>query len=109
MTVSKNAEDTGPGGGRDIALPERLDVAICEYLSEELKAAQGGAIRLDASRVTFLGSMALQLLIAAQRQWQADGAAFHVTAPSEAFRGGLALLGYANSPFAGIGAEGMSA
>ncbi|MDQ2095711.1 STAS domain-containing protein [Rhodalgimonas zhirmunskyi] len=97
MSVSKQA--CGPEAAREIVLPARLDVAICGSLSEELKAAQGRPLTLDASGVEFLGAMVLQLLISARRQWRIDGLPFHVRAPSGAFCSGLALLGYAHAPF----------
>lgn len=97
MDVSTEAAGRSPE--KRIELPRRLDVAICEYLSEEIRAAHGKALKLHAGEVELLGAGALQLLVSAQRQWAADGVAFTVEAPSEAFSDGLRLLGYPRSPF----------
>lgn len=76
-----------------------LKLAVCldsletERLAEELRQSRGHPIMLDASNVTFLGALSLQLLIAACRQWKDDSMAFKIMSPSEAFLDGLNLMG----------------
>lgn len=70
-----------------------LDTLATEHLASELAPQRGHSLTLHAGQVKFIGALALQLLIAAHRQWQADGKPFRIAAPSEAFLEGVALLG----------------
>lgn len=58
---------------------------------------RGHSVVLDAGQVTFLGALALQLLLASYRQWQDDGKSFQIINPSAAFLDGISLLGVAAS------------
>ncbi|MCA0872275.1 STAS domain-containing protein [Seohaeicola saemankumensis] len=82
-----------------LQLPQHLDLTVCEDLSAQLMALRHTAVQISAAQVGFVGALALQLLLSAQRQWQADGAAFSVTDPSDAFREGTELLGFSEFPF----------
>lgn len=84
---------------RDQKMNGKLILAACldsletESLASELAPQRGHSLTLDAGQVTFLGALALQLLIAAHRQWNADGKAFEIMNPSDEFIDGIALLG----------------
>lgn len=76
-----------------LTLAACLDSLATERLASELAPRRGHSLALNAGQVTFLGALALQLLIATHRQWKADGKSFEITDPSEAFMDGFALLG----------------
>jgi len=78
-----------------LTLAACLDSLATEHLASELSRLRGHSVTLDAAQVTFLGALALQLLIAAQRQWKIDGKAFSIIDPAAAFLEGIAVLGSA--------------
>jgi len=102
---SPSAQDknSGPEGisGEDgyIRLPELVDFTVCEDLAARIGAARHAELEVDASKVGFLGTLGLQLLLSAQSQWQRDKAAFSVTNPSSGFLDGLKELGVPGSVF----------
>lgn len=57
-------------------LPETLDLAAAGPLAAELMARRGKPITVDAGAVKSLGTPVLQVLIAAIRSWERDGAPF---------------------------------
>lgn len=78
-----------------IALPETLDLRAVQPLRDQLMAARGTAAELDGSAVRRLGALGLQVLLAAERQWRADGHPLRLTDPSPDLVAGLKLLGVA--------------
>lgn len=68
-----------------IVLPAVLDIQQAEPLRAELLALRGRPVVIDASAVERLGALCLQVLIAAQRTWTADGATIAIAPASEAF------------------------
>ncbi|KPQ06255.1 MAG: chemotaxis signal relay system protein CheX [Rhodobacteraceae bacterium HLUCCA12] len=74
-------------------LPAQLDSLTTETLALDLVQRRGQALQIDASGVAFLGALALQLLIAVKRQWQADEKSFRLVDCSAAFLDGLSVLG----------------
>jgi chemotaxis protein CheX len=72
-------------------LPQVLDLAAAQPLLGSLSAARGHALLVDASDVQRVGGLCLQLLLAAQAAWRADGVAFSIVKPSAAFREGMRL------------------
>jgi chemotaxis protein CheX len=77
----------------DIVLAEALDMRAAAPLLAEIRAARGAALQLDASKVERLGGQCLQVLLAAEKAWSADGHAFQVGNASTAFKDGWALMG----------------
>ena len=73
-------------------LPAVLDLGAAGPLWAALNARRGQPVELDASGVERLGGLCLQVLLAAQKQWNADGAAFSVVNPSPAFSDGTTLM-----------------
>ena len=83
-----------------IDLPETGTHEACAVLVDELSAFRGEPIRLNAEPVARLGGMLLQILLAARKQWQADGQPLTLETPSEPFCRGLERLGLAEDHFA---------
>lgn len=97
MAAPENAASAAP-----LKLPSRLDTAACSDLVSDIGACRGAPLTLCAAEVSFLGAMAAEILVAAQREWRAAGSEFAVISPSEAFQRGASLLGI---PDAEIGTE----
>ena len=76
-----------------IRLPEILDIRAAAPLAQEMLALRGRPATLDASQVRKLGGLCLQVLIAARKTWEADGAHLALGPASDAFRSQLAQLG----------------
>ena len=79
-----------------IALADCLDMTAAAPLAAKLLAVRGAPLNLDASAVRRVGAQCLQVLIAAQTAWTAEGLAFDVVDPSPEFSDGLALMGAAS-------------
>ncbi len=82
-----------------VKLPAHLDLSAGEEIAEVLEHLRGLPVNIQADEVSHLGGIFLQLLIGAQKQWLKDEAPFSLTAPSEAFQKGMALLGVSESLF----------
>jgi chemotaxis protein CheX len=93
MTPVQDAPPQGPAAS--IALADCLDMTAAAPLAAELRAVRGAPISLDASGVRRVGAQCLQVLLAAQTAWAAEGVAFDVIDPSPEFSDGLALMGAA--------------
>jgi chemotaxis protein CheX len=75
-----------------LELPGVLDLAAAAPLLAELRARRGGALNLDGSNVQRLGGLCLQVLLAAQDAWRADGCEFRLQT-SDAMAQGLRQMG----------------
>lgn len=73
-------------------LAQILDLAAATPLWSSLCDARGAPLHLDASEVERIGGLCLQVLLAAQAQWRADGVEFSIVSPSAAFSDGLRLM-----------------
>jgi anti-anti-sigma regulatory factor len=78
-----------------IALPERLDLPAAGPLAEELRAARGRDLILDASATTHLGTPGLQVLLSAALSWSEDGHALSIAGLGEGPLAQLSLIGLA--------------
>lgn len=76
-----------------LSLAPRLDLSQAGPLATALRAQTGGALVLDASGVTHLGALGLQVLLSAAQSWRAAGQSFTISPRSEAFDEALALFG----------------
>lgn len=94
MTAVQDTPDQGPPAS--IVLAGSLDMTAAAPLTAELLAARGAPINLDASAVRRVGAQCLQVLLAAQTAWIAEGFAFDIVDPSPEFSDGLALMGAAS-------------
>ena len=75
-----------------LTLPARLDLTAAKPLAQDI-AAQTGDLHFDASKVTHLGALCLQVLLAAAQSCQASGRGFAISAPSKEFDAALSMLG----------------
>lgn len=82
-----------PRSTRRLDLPARLDLNAADELAEALEHLRESSLELEASKVTQLSALCLQVLVSAHRQWRQDGSPFRIIAPSAAFVNGLTLLG----------------
>ena len=78
---------------KTLVLADSLDMTAAGPLAHELTARRGQAVALDAGAVRRVGGQCLQVLLAAEAAWAADGQAFEIINPSPEFAEGLALLG----------------
>ncbi len=78
-----------------LALPPALDLAAAQSLKEALIAAamSGGPVLLDGVDVERVGTPAVQVLLAGQRSFAAEGRRFGLTRPSAALRAAFDDLG----------------
>ncbi len=76
-----------------LLLVEALDMRAAAPLLEELRRRRGAPVALDGSRVERLGGQCLQVILAAQAAWAADGHGFEIRNPSTALKDGWALMG----------------
>lgn len=90
MTKTKGAPDPVT-----LTLAPRLDCAACAQLHSDIGAARGKALVLDAGKVTYLGGLALDILLRARSEWRACGLDFGISSPSDDLLEGLAVLGVA--------------
>jgi chemotaxis protein CheX len=56
-----------------LKLPATIDVARARAMFEDLCKRRGSRLVLDASALEKAGALAIEVLIAGQRQWEADG------------------------------------
>jgi len=80
-----------------LKLPAVLDLQAAAALREQLLSKRGLPLRIEAAEVQRLGAQCLQVLLAAQRSWAAEGLPLHIDAPSEDFTGALKILGLAQA------------
>lgn len=62
-----------------ISLPPKLDTTAAPGLLQDIKAARGTALTLDASGSRGLGAICAQILLAAHAAWRSDGVLLAVT------------------------------
>jgi anti-anti-sigma regulatory factor len=74
-------------------LPARLDSSGAIPLVQALQMRRGQPLCLDASEVEVIGALALEVIIAAARQWAADDQPFSLAAPSKRFCATCTSLG----------------
>jgi len=99
-TAMQRAERAGPMVAR-LALHERLDMGAAAPLKAALVAQTGQDIEVDGADVTQLGTLCLQVLMAAARDWRAAGKRFDLADPSAALTQQLSLFGLTPETLAG--------
>ncbi len=82
--------DDGPASYR---LPPVLDARAAAPLAQDLRARTGSSLTVIATDVQRLGAQCLQVLLAAQRRWEADGFRLHLQGGSEPFTWAVSLMG----------------
>lgn len=88
-----SAHPPAAAGPPALVLPERLDTAAATALAAELVSHRGTDLAIDASRVSFVGALCAQVLLAGRAAWAADGRAWTLVAPATAFIDGVRALG----------------
>lgn len=78
-----------------LTLARRLDANAARQLASEIMARRGGPLAVDASTVETASALALEVLIAAGRQWRADGQALTLAGASGRITAAFATLGLA--------------
>ena len=78
-----------------ITLAPRLDLSTASTTAEAIRNQRGTDLTLDASQVTHLGGLGLQVILSAARTWAQDGTFLTIEPRSEAFNEALALFGVA--------------
>ncbi len=76
-----------------VSLVPILDLQAAEPLRAELMSLRGRAVDIDASQVTRLGGLCLQVLMSARKIWSEDRVALTVNQPSLAFSEQLTAFG----------------
>lgn len=76
-----------------VSLVPILDLQAAEPLRAELMSLRGRPLEVDASQVTRLGGLCLQVLMSARKIWGEDGVALTVNQPSLAFSEQLTAFG----------------
>ncbi len=76
-----------------VSLAAVLDLNAAGPLAEQLRARRGAPLALDGSVVERLGGQCLQVLLAAQKTWAADGQPFRLATPSSSLAEALATFG----------------
>jgi chemotaxis protein CheX len=76
-----------------VSLPPVLDLQAAEPLRAELMSLRGRPLSLDASQVSRLGGLCLQVLMSARKIWVEDGVSLMVDQPSSGFSEQLAAFG----------------
>ncbi|WP_333588211.1 STAS domain-containing protein [Phenylobacterium sp.] len=89
----------------EVSLSPVLDLQAAEPLRAELMALRGRPLRVDASQVSRMGGLCLQVLLSARASWAEDGMSLRVEAPSEGFLEQLAAFGAPQIDFEPEGAN----
>ena len=85
-----------------LKLATRLDSAQAQRLAADLCARRGKPLQLDISAVETISALALEVIIAAARQWARDGHDLTLTGRSARFAETCTTLGLApQSPWHG--------
>ncbi len=84
-----------------IVLARRLSLEEAAPLKMEILSCRGKDLEVDAGQVGHLGTLCLQVLLAAAREWAGSGHSFRLKDPSEAMLSSLALFGLSQENLAG--------
>ena len=85
-----------------ITLQERLDFGAVTPLKTTILERAGQDLEIDASQVTHMGTLCLQVLIAAANDWKQAGKTFQIISPSETCKTQLALHGFSPDTITGV-------
>lgn len=92
LSTQTNSEEDEDAGSV-VLLPAKLTSDAAVGLHSQVSAIHGPVLTLDASKVTFLGAAALQVLISIKKSSIQDYRTIVLKHPSEAFLVGLSRLG----------------
>jgi anti-anti-sigma regulatory factor len=74
-------------------LPVKLDLTVAASLAEKLRELADNDLVLDAAQTTFVGTPGLQVLVSAQKTWNAAGRSLRIENSDEGFDAQLAQFG----------------
>ncbi|MDV7269780.1 STAS domain-containing protein [Thioclava sp. A2] len=77
----------------DLTLAAKLDLSHVAELTSSIRANSGQDLAIDASRVTHLGALALQVLVSAARNWGEAGFDLIISPRSDSFDEALTVFG----------------
>ncbi|AXC50704.1 STAS domain-containing protein [Paracoccus suum] len=76
-----------------LTLPHRLDLTAARRLTRDLRDRSGAPLVIDASAVSHLGGLCLQVLLAAAQDWGRRGVSLRLAPQSPAFVEALTQFG----------------
>lgn len=76
-----------------LELAPRLDAGAARRLAGRILERRGRPLALDATAVTMVSALALEVIIAASRQWDVDEQPLMITGCSDVFAAGCTTLG----------------
>ncbi|WP_268839399.1 STAS domain-containing protein [Rhabdonatronobacter sediminivivens] len=85
-----------------VPLPEILDLGGATRVAAQLRELRGQDVQIEAGDLQRLSGIGLEMLVAAQMQWRADGKAFSIANWSEDTIRTLTLLGADPSDLCGV-------
>jgi chemotaxis protein CheX len=85
-----------------LTLQERLDFGAVTALKAEILGQTGNDLDVDASNVAHMGTLCLQVLIAASNDWGRAGHKFSLTSPSDICVTQLTLHGFTADTLTGV-------
>lgn len=85
-----------------VPLPEILDLGGATRVAAQLRELRGQDVQIEAGNLQRLSGIGLEMLLAAQVQWRADGKALSIVNWSEDATGTLVLLGADPSNLCGV-------
>ncbi|WP_428539946.1 STAS domain-containing protein [Profundibacter sp.] len=85
-----------------ITLQERLDFSAVTPLKTTILGYAGQNLEINASQVVHMGTLCLQVLIAAANDWKQAGKVFRITSPSDICESQLALHGFSPDTLTGV-------
>ena len=85
-----------------LTLQERLDFSAVTPLKTAILGHAGQDLDIDASNVAHMGTLCLQVLIAAANDWKLAGKVFRITSPSDICETQLALHGFSPDTLTGV-------
>lgn len=77
----------------EVSLCPVLDLQAAEPLRAELMALRGRPLQIDASQVSRLGGLCLQVLLSARISWAEDGLPLRIEQASDGYLEQLAAFG----------------
>ena len=76
-----------------LPLDPKLDLTKVAALTDTIRSHKGSDLVIDATEVTHLGALGLQVLVSAAKSWRDSGHSLMISPRSEAFDEALGLYG----------------
>lgn len=84
-----------------LTLSDRLDLSQVAQVAKEITAHQSEDLTIDASAVTHLGALGVQLLLVARNHWAQSGNTLRIAPRSEEFDAALDCFGLSSAELPG--------